>query len=79
MIAEGVNVPVEFGKGATLKEAFIGRQVRRRGQRRVHVCCSCIAVEDGTLRRVARHPGLVEEDGLYMGRMYRKVVIDSRQ
>ena len=53
VVGQGSDVPIEFGKGATLEKAFIGRQIWRRDKGRVHDGCSCLAVEDDRLRRAA--------------------------
>ena len=53
VIAHGSDVPIEFGKGAPLEEAFIGREIWRRGQGRVHDRCRCTAIEDDRLKRAA--------------------------
>ncbi len=42
VIAHGVDVPIEFGKRATLEEALVGRQTGRKGQGRVHSRCDWI-------------------------------------
>ena len=72
MVAHGVDVPIEFGEGATLEKAFIGRHVWRRGQIRVHGRRSYVAAE-GATRKTASSRVFVD-----VGRS-RKFVVEARR
>ena len=64
MVAHRADIPIEFGEGAAFEEAFIGCQVRRRDQGRLHDL-RCVTVVRDKLKTATRYKVVVKEQDLY--------------